>query len=220
MADKTISALTAVTSLSDNDVFPLDNAAGNTRKATLATLRSAILDLVQPTIAGTGLSTTVGTSAAAADSAAGIFISNTTTNGAFIRKSSPGTPYTITAKLSVAGPQGGSLGWSDGTKYQIIYLTKSNGTISVQSNSAIGSFAATNATVAYVNPDCTIYLRIRDDGTNVIFSFGTDGVNFIQAYSVAKSSGYLGSSGYSNVVVGGSGGAIIYMTVLEWTETT
>ena len=41
---------------------------------------------------------------------------------------------------------------------------------------------------------------MRDDGTNVSFSFSQDGVNFLDLYTVAKSAGYLGATGYSNLI--------------------
>lgn len=173
-----------------------------------------------PTIAGTGLSTVVGTSAASADSSVGIFVSNSTTNGAYIKKAAPGTPYTITVLLAAAGAQNGALGWTDGTKYQVIYINKTNGNLIVQSNSAIGTFAATNASLANALINQLAWLRIRDDGTNVTFSWSADGVNFVAAYTVAKASGYLGSSGYSSVVVGGAGGAAAYTTVMSYSETS
>jgi hypothetical protein len=41
------------------------------------------------------------------------------------------------------------------------------------------------------------WLRLQDDGTNIKFSFSADGVYFYPFYSVAKSSSYLGSSGFN-----------------------
>ena len=50
----------------------------------------------------------------------------------------------------------------------------------------------------------TLWVAVRDDGTNVYFEYSPpeDGVNFITIYSVAKSSGYLGSGGYTNIFIG------------------
>jgi hypothetical protein len=48
----------------------------------------------------------------------------------------------------------------------------------------------------------TIWFGARDDGTTAYLEFSFDGVNFITAISETKSTGFLGSSGYSNIFFG------------------
>lgn len=43
------------------------------------------------------------------------------------------------------------------------------------------------------------FFKIRDDGTNVYFYHSPNGVDFILHFSVSKSSGYLGSTGYNQI---------------------
>lgn len=63
------------------------------------------------------------------------------------------------------------------------------------------------------------WFRIADDGTNVSFQWSADGVNFQTFYSVAKASGYLGSSGYSNLCFGiNPYAAAVKGTLLSYTE--
>lgn len=47
-----------------------------------------------------------------------------------------------------------------------------------------------------------IWLRLADDGTNYTMSYSLDGVHFYTIASGAKSSGWLGSAGYSNLFIG------------------
>jgi hypothetical protein len=46
------------------------------------------------------------------------------------------------------------------------------------------------------------WLRNRDDGTNVFFEYSMSGADndFVTLYSIAKASGWLGPSGYANVL--------------------
>jgi hypothetical protein len=81
------------------------------------------------------------------------------------------------------------------------------------------SFSATDftsATNVFAQP---IWLQIHDDGTNVSFAFSQDGSFFVTLFSVAKASGYLGSTGYSNLVffVNPQGGQT-FATLLSWLQ--
>jgi hypothetical protein len=42
-----------------------------------------------------------------------------------------------------------------------------------------------------------VWLRYKDDGTNLYFSYSYDGIVFIQLYTVSKASSYLGSGGFN-----------------------
>ena len=140
----------------------------------------------------------------------------------------PTPPYTIKALLSVTrntnSYNGVYFGWYDGTaKLHIMQYQSVNG-----GASAIGVGRWSSAT-AYVSGDFQssnnafaqpIWFQVQDDGTNVSFGFSQDGANFLPVYSVAKASGYLGASGYSNLVflVDPRGTSRTFGTVLSWTQ--
>ena len=70
---------------------------------------------------------------------------------------------------------------------------------------------------------CVFWLKIRDDGTNVHFACGNDGEHFYDVFSVAKASGFLGSSGFSDIIFGGGpsgSGKETGITLMSWTQGT
>jgi hypothetical protein len=122
------------------------------------------------------------------------------------------------------GFQGVGLGWTDGTKAQLMTLVSttnqaSNLTVdNWNTNSSFNSSAYSGNKNELAVP---IWMQIRDDGTNVFFKASTDGVNFSTLYTVAKSSGFLGASGYSNVIffINAASAAIDTIgTLLSWTQ--
>ena len=172
-----------------------------------------------PTSAGTGLTTWLNQgSATVADSDAGICVNAPSANSFnFVGryKAAPSTPYTVTALVALTTVPAGhapsaALGWYDGSdKLHTIGLLNNTGsahwTIEVDKASGPTSFSAADfstSTQGIVGPQC--WLQIEDDGTDVYFRFSNDGANFLEVFSVAKSSGYLGSDGYSNIIFGGS----------------
>jgi hypothetical protein len=142
--------------------------------------------------------------------------------------SAPTSPYTIKALLGVTrntnSYNGVYFGWYDGTaKLHIMHYQSVNGGASAigvgrwssPTTYVTGDFQSANN--AFAQP---IWFQIQDDGTNISFGFSQDGANFLPVYSVAKASGYLGASGYSNVVfiVDPRGTSRTLGTVLSWTQ--
>jgi hypothetical protein len=186
-----------------------------------------------PTSAFTGLGTWLnqGTSVVS-DSAVGICIDAPPTAGTASLvgrfKAVPSTPYTI--KALVAGTRSSNsynevgVGWYDGTaKLHLISITTTGGganSMTVTRWNSVTSFNTSDyssAVNAYAQP---IWLQIQDDGTNVSFAFSQDGANFLPVYSVAKASGFLGASGYSNLVffVDPRGTSRTLGTLMSWSE--
>jgi len=140
----------------------------------------------------------------------------------------PTPPYTIRALIGVTrntnSYNGAYLGWYDGTaKLHLMHYQSVNG-----GASAIGVGRWSSAT-SYVTGDFQsannafsqpIWFQLQDDGTNVSFAFSQDGANFLPIYSVAKASGYLGASGYSNVIfiVDPRGASHTLGTLMSWTQ--
>lgn len=119
---------------------------------------------------------------------------------------SPPYSFSILAVNNFIGRNfcGPLFGWWDGTKLHAMLNQLVNGTM------VLAVYRFSSVTVA-VSPDFTspantvgqlLWMRIRDDGTTVYFQICNDGGNFVTVYSVAKASGYLGSSGYSKPFFG------------------
>lgn len=170
------------------------------------------------TLVGSGTPTSV-------DTEVGILLTCSGASGNFSYRTPPATPYEFTALFS-CGPVNGSVpffGFSDGTKYQVLYCPNISftdaGKSIVISYSSIGVFNATHATVITGTHGDRVWMRIGDDGTNVSFKVSLDGVNFVTIYTVAKASGYLGASGYTRVVFGSSAaGALV--TLMSFDDGT
>lgn len=129
-----------------------------------------------------------------------------------LTKAAPSTPYTSTFLVSLppSGSGSGSMmfGWYDGSnKLDVVAIT--------DQNSGLWEFAEykwTNPTTfdASVAPSgiyvfwnsAFIWVRLADNGTTVSVSVSSDGVNFFQVMTQAKSSGWNGASGYNNLYVG------------------
>jgi hypothetical protein len=186
-----------------------------------------------PTSALTGLGTWLNQgSAAVSDSAVGLCIdapsSGTSANVTGRYMAAPTAPYTITALIAVTrsstSPNGVGIGWYDGSAklHLLSYTTAGNvaPTFQVDKWNSITSYNASDFTSspnAFVQP---LWLRVGDDGTNVSFAFSQDGVQFVTVFSVAKASGFLGASGYSNVIffVNPEGSRTL-ATVMSWTQS-
>lgn len=65
-----------------------------------------------------------------------------------------------------------------------------------------------------------LWLRLNDNGATVYFQYSVDGVNWITWYSVSKSSGFLGSSGYNKILFGGysASNSALYNTLMSYAE--
>ena len=189
-----------------------------------------------PTASNTGLGTWLNQgSATSGDGTTGLYISQTATdNLASLYKASPGTPYTITALVALTATGGDGahnpcvgIGWHDGTKLHFVRVISAAGTaglfLTVAKMTDSNTFSANDYAVAKFQYTPIIWLRTNDDGTNVTFSFSQDGTNYLTLFTVAKASGFLGSSGYSNVcfTVGGANTSATNSigTILSWTQS-
>jgi hypothetical protein len=188
---------------------------------------------VTPTSSSTGLTTWLNQgTASVSDSAVGICInapSSGTTPGVISRyMAAPSTPYTITALMAAtrnsSSSNGVGIGWYDGSAklHVISYSTVSGAPAVFQVNkfNSVSSFNGSDFTSNANQFPQPVWVQIRDDGTNVSFAFSQDGFFFLTVFSVAKSSGFLGATGYSNIVffVNPQGSQTLG-TVLSWTQS-
>lgn len=181
---------------------------------------------IRPTQSNTGLSTWLNQGAAVAtDSAAGLNVKSTnTTQFRSLRKAVPTAPYTIRALVALNSTQaafaGALFGWTDLTKYHV-WLIQSTTGILVTKFSGPGTFVANDLVINDSGIQVPrLWLEIKDDGTNVVFSMSADGDQFIPRFTVSKASGYLGSTGYTNIVFGAScSGVAANATLLSYSQT-
>lgn len=173
-------------------------------------LWSGVMSAV-PTAALTGFATWLNQGGASvADSAAGITITAPSA-GANVRgriQAAPASlPYTITALVCLNGKPVGNttvgLGWYDGSNKlhfislnnnptPVVVVTKWNSPTSFNGNDYVGTGSAPPI----------MWFRLNCTSTTITFSQSNDGVNFTTIFSVAKASGFLGATGYSNIFFG------------------
>ena len=142
----------------------------------------------------------------------------------------PSTPYRAQALIKIMPGSTYArsfVGFYDGTnKLQMVCADFFGGsapildTLSYSTPNA-GSATSYGTVVPIQLPD-TIWLAVADDGTTAYFEYSYDGVNWVTQYSIAKSSGYLGGSGYSNIGVfaaaftTGAAGTQSGLVLLSW----
>ena len=212
------------------------NASGSiTVAATAGTAGTGIYRQVMsatPTAASTGLGSWVNQgSSVVSDSPVGITIdapSSATANLSGRYVVAPTAPYTLTALVSATRttPTGGSvgIGWYDGSsKLQGIYIFNNINApyIAVRCYASPTVLSTVNFTSNLNGFSMPVWFRITDDGTNVTFAFGYDGANFLTVYSTTKSAGFLGASGYSNLLffVDPGSGSHTFGMLLSWTQS-
>ena len=161
-----------------------------------------------PTQAGTGLTTWINQSTAtAADTAAGIAITSQTAAGGVLNalsKAAPATPYSFTALALYAGTGANynnvALGWYDGTKAVTVNLIPGSG-MWVMAWASATSYTTSLANLGGPAP-YHMWLKIKNDGTNLSFLYSMDGVNFLTLYSATVASAPGGLANYNTVFFG------------------
>lgn len=132
-----------------------------------------------------------------------------------IRKAAPPAPYRVAMFVQAqAGRQyaGPMLGWSDGTKYHNIAFgfpvqdTTDVNACEIQTWSSSTVRVAATRQKRTANPffggGDGSWIGLRDDGTRIYFEISQNGVDFSPVFSILKSAGYLGASGYTQVFFG------------------
>lgn len=184
-----------------------------------------------PTSVGTGLTGWLNQgTATVSDTAVGISISAPPVGGDGIvsrTMQAPTPPYKITALL--AGTRnspnypGSAIGWYNGSnRLHLLFFTPRGGGVqylAVSKFNSPTSFSSTDYESSQSGFSQPLWLQISDDGTNIAFSFSQDGANFQTAFSTAKAAGWLGASGYSNIVVATNPqGSPTTTTILSWRQ--
>lgn len=194
-------------------------------------LFSGILSGV-PTQSGTGLTTWENQgSASVSNNAVGMTITNPSTGSglAVLRTSTPTPPVSYTALLGfTANPGNGStnpsllLGFSDGTKLQGFGIlntgTSADAYIAVQDFNSPTSFSS-NPQLWLEYANAPVWAKIRNDGTNLTYSYSTDGVNFALMYSNSITN-FLANANYVCFAVQPPPSGNAFGTIMSWTQGT
>jgi len=141
----------------------------------------------------------------------------------------PATPYTITAMMrgwfftqAINQQYAGVLFRELGGKIITTHIQASNQFGVVKSTSATAGFVAALA-ITLVAAGDYLWLRIADNGTNIIFSFSLDGINFVQSFTEARGTHFSTSGGPQEVGIfiacDGSGTIGTRATFFSWVVT-
>lgn len=121
--------------------------------------------------------------------------------------SAPNAPYAFSGVLSfttsVANYTQAGVGWYNSANGNMQMLEIGwNGALqaTVEEWNSPTSYNSTNASGTWLSN--LLGFKIRDDGTNVYFDTSADGSAFNNIYTIAKSSGFLGGTGYNTLVWG------------------
>lgn len=148
-------------------------------------------------------------------------------NWAFRYMAAPGsTPYSFSALITLSSAattniiNGVAIGWTDGTKLEVIRLLDNNNAMQLWHTdyTNVTTFNLNNPAVAAFPHTLPVWVQIRDDGTTVYFQVSGDGVNWKPLFSNLKSVGFLGSSGYSNICFGVAANFDTVGTILSWKQ--
>jgi hypothetical protein len=182
-------------------------------------------DAAPPTLFATGFTFAdpPGT-ATLADSPTGIVLKDVGLGGVNVSRSvckaAPTPPYTVTAKIAMtqsfdglnndqwAGVTWRNTGPSNGAPLIMAGLVMWGSQVGVNlpgftanNFTNANTFAGTSSTGGNIMPwyDTEFWCQLRDDGTNVTWSYGRDGASFYPLFSGPKSAGFLGATGYNQI---------------------
>jgi hypothetical protein len=188
-----------------------------------------------PTLSSTGLSSTYGGSGTftATDTTYGVSLADTvgTLHVGGRVKAYPGVAYTATGLFSVPAKPvnyqefGLIIADTLSGKSLVCEATAENATLPLQ----VGVRAWTNPTTYSSDPQATVgimtspylWLRWKDDGTNITCSYSLDNQFWVQSYTVAKSSSFLGSGGFNYLGIEiDPNGTATGTTLMNWQYST
>jgi len=185
---------------------------------------------VPPTQAATGLNSWLNQPASSTveDNEAGITVFQPagagTHNKALIQKTAPGTPYSISALVSIDSVLNTDFsvldfGWSDGTNI-LVFEMQISATQQTFLVYQFTSFTEGGATQRYTTtlPGRMWWIKLLDDGTNLKLYQSTSGKKWTQMYSQARTS-FLTSP--SKIIFGADAyNQDTYATIHSWSQGT
>ena len=160
-----------------------------------------------------------------------VFMDSTATSAGIHARTitAPATPYVITAMLrgqyytaAINQQYAGVLFRELGGKLETFYVTSANQFQVVRFTSPT-VFSAAQLAVTLIAAGDYHWLRIADNGTNIIFSVSLDGVNYTQSYSEARGTFFSTSGGPQEVGIfiacDGAGTRGASATFYSWIQT-
>jgi len=150
------------------------------------------------------------------------------------KKAAPTTPYTITAAFlpcfiaptgSVSGGRGGLI-WRQSSDGKIVSCwleynqtaTSSGVTLSVAKWTSATAFSANYQFRAFCGTVSPVWLQIKDDGSNRVCCVSSDGQNWLQFHSVARTD-FMTADEVGFALDGGSSNIGQGLTLLHWKQT-
>ncbi|MDE2106852.1 MAG: hypothetical protein KGL39_57080, partial [Patescibacteria group bacterium] len=165
------------------------------------------------------------------NNSAGVSLADTVSTGATdhiegVLGTYPGTAFTATGLFSV--PQI----YANFIQFGVLAAQSTSGKLTtwmaIDSSGwkvEVANYTGVNTNPASTSATCTmllspyIWLQYKDDGTNLYFNISSDGINFQQCYTVAKSSAYLaGNFNYFGIFIAPEG-VVFGTNLLSWTVT-
>jgi hypothetical protein len=145
---------------------------------------------------------------AATDVATGISLIDTAASASEniegITKAYPGAAFTVTGLFSLPpiASTFNLIGFMAATSTSgkvMLFGVRWNGAwqVTVLNYNSFSSFNAFALAATGIPASPFIWLRYKDDGTNIFFYISMDGIYFNQMYTVSRASSFLGSSGFS-----------------------
>jgi hypothetical protein len=138
-------------------------------------------------------------------------VANSGTNWFSVLKTAPGTPWTVVAKVTLIGLNAASavcgLVLTDGTATvnklivfgpTVVGVGAANEELAIYRYLNYTTFSGTSISIAMSGK--SYYLSVQDTGTDLVYSFSLDGINFMQVFSESRTAFF--TSGPTNVGLG------------------
>lgn len=142
--------------------------------------------------------------------------------------SAPATPYTVIAKAEILGLASwgaisGGIYFGDGTKLYGVGVQCNNNSIIVTRWNSVTSFSLSPVTLTGSLHSRIVWFKIRDDGTNRIWSCSIDGLNWVVLLTEGRTT-FMGAStrigAYLNGNTGGTNtGRVVGLLLSSWQVT-
>lgn len=189
-----------------------------------------------PTKASTGFTTSwnLRGSCTATDTVAGVTLAETNAAGGDFNegqyKSYPGAPFTIIGKISIpfSASTGSTVGFfiansTSGPLLMFGFRFNSGWFPVVMQWSGTGGFGGYSAAAGPQILFRDIWVKLQDDGTNIIFSIGSDAAAFYPFFSSTKAASWIGASDFNQIGLmlnaSGSSGSLIAFSLTDYTIT-
>lgn len=150
-----------------------------------------------------------------------------TNSNRILYRTAPGTPYAVVAGLRCCYPRVGSTPTMNGglcfrknsTGYITMLTWVGDGTFAVYNWTSPTVYSSTPLALAGWRPNGILWMKLADNGTNLLFSLSHDGFNWIQVYSYPRATFMSGGPDQIAWFANTSGNTVTSLTTLvHWDE--